>query len=106
MVSIIIRTKNEERWITANLEGVFGQDYKDFEVLMVDDDSTDSSAHIIESYGYKLIKSSTKLGAGKARNLGAQKATTELLAFTDSDCVLPKNWLSKIIKNFKNPNFN
>jgi cellulose synthase/poly-beta-1,6-N-acetylglucosamine synthase-like glycosyltransferase len=44
------------------------------------------------------------LGAGKARNLGAQKATTELLAFTDSDCVLPKNWLSKIIKNFKNPN--
>ncbi len=103
-VTIIIPVYNAESTLKKCLDSIKYQDYKDFEVLMVDDDSTDSSAHIIESYGYKLIKSSTNLGAGKARNLGAQKATTELLAFTDSDCVLPKNWLSKIIKNFKNPN--
>ena len=101
-ITIIIPVYNASSTLEKCLDSIKNQDYKDYDVMVVDDGSTDDSASIVESYGYKLLKSKENLGSGKARNLGAQNATTKFLAFTDSDCILPKHWLSKIMEIFKN----
>ena len=56
-VSIIIRTKNEERWITACLDAVFSQNYKDFEVIIVDNKSNDRTLDKIKSFNIQKIVS-------------------------------------------------
>ena len=68
MISIIIRTKNEERWITQLLKSIFNQDYKDFEIIIVDNKSTDltlekaktSYKQVEEIYGNALKMWNTK----------------------------------------------
>ena len=53
LISIVVRTKNEERWITQCLNAVFSQDYKDFEVIIVDNESNDSTIKKQASFTYK-----------------------------------------------------
>ena len=53
LISIVVRTKNEERWITQCLNAVFSQDYKDFEVIIVDNESNDSTIKKQVSLIYK-----------------------------------------------------
>ena len=55
LVSIIIRTKNEERWISSCLNEVFKQSYKNFEVIIVDNESTDKTVTIAGQYPIKKI---------------------------------------------------
>ena len=54
-VSIIIRTKNEERWIGSCLKAIFNQKYKDFEVILVDNESTDQTVKQAKKYQSKLL---------------------------------------------------
>ena len=54
-VSIIIRTKNEERWITNTLESVFSQSYKDFEVIIGDNESIDKTVNKAKQYPIKEV---------------------------------------------------
>ena len=55
LVSIIIRTKNEERWISACLQGIFSQTYKDFEIIIVDNFSTDKTIKKAKQFKIKKI---------------------------------------------------
>ena len=50
LVSIIIRTKNEERWIASCLNAIYEQDYKNFEIIIVDNESKDNTLKIISNY--------------------------------------------------------
>ena len=54
-VSIIIRTKNEERWIGTCLKEVFNQSYNDFEVIIIDNNSTDQTIKIAKSYPTQIL---------------------------------------------------
>ena len=101
-ITIIIPVYNAEKTLKKCLDSVKKQDYKNYEVVIVDDCSTDSSLSIAKGYGYKLIRLKKNSGSGKARNIGAKEAKTKLIAFTDSDCILPNDWLSRVIKNLKN----
>jgi len=101
-ITIIIPIYNAEKTLRKCLESVKQQDYKKYEVLCIDDCSTDSSPKIVEEYGCKLVKLRENSGSGKARNIGAKNANTKFLAFTDSDCIIPRDWLSRIIKGFEN----
>lgn len=101
-ITIIIPVYNAEKTLKKCLYSVKKQNYKNYEVVIVDDYSTDHSASIAEEYGYKLIRLKENSGSGKARNIGAKEAKTKLIAFTDSDCMLPEDWLSRIIKSFEN----
>lgn len=100
-ITIIIPVYNAEKTLRKCLDSIKAQDYKNYEVILVDDCSIDSSPKIIQEYSYKIIKLKQRSGAGKARNVGAQQAITKYLAFTDSDCILPRDWLSRIINDFK-----
>ena len=56
LVSIIIRTKNEENWIGLCLEKIFKQTYKNFEVIIVSDNSSDNSVEIAKQFKCKIIE--------------------------------------------------
>ncbi|MBU0635520.1 glycosyltransferase family 2 protein [Candidatus Micrarchaeota archaeon] len=101
--SVIIPAYNEEKRI-ANCLNAFKlalQKNLSFEVLVVDDGSTDKTVEIASSFGFvKVLKASHK-GAAAARNLGARKAQGEILVFTDADCIPDSDWLSVIANQFE-----
>ncbi len=72
LVSIVIRTKNEEKWIESCLRSVFNQNYKNFEVILVDNQSTDDTVKIAKKYKIKILKIS-KFKPGRAINEGIRK---------------------------------
>ena len=73
MISIVIPVFNEERYIGKCLNSLENQNFKDFEVIVVDDGSTDRSAEIVKRYSVRLLRQRHK-GPGAARNLGANES--------------------------------
>ncbi len=101
-VSVIIPIYNEEKVILNCLKSLSKQTLADFEIIFVDDGSTDSTLSILQGQtlqGKKLIifKQSHK-GAGAARNLGASQARGDILVFVDADMTLDKGFLKKLIE--------
>ena len=106
-VSIIIPTYNEEQNISACLDSLFRQTYKDFEVIVVDDGSSDNTLLEIRNSVAKpkmecqfeiCILHQAHRGAGAARNLGAKKAEGEILVFVDADMTFNINFINDLIK--------
>jgi len=100
-VSIIIPTLNSQRTLQLCLDSINNQDYRgEMEILVADGGSIDDTLKIAKVKGTRIIKNRLKTGeAGKA--VGAKYASGEILAFIDSDNVLPsKDWLSRLIKPF------
>lgn len=99
-VSIIIRTKNEERWIGEVLKMVFDQDYKDFEVIIVDNHSTDKTIEKARKFDAKILYIDDYL-PGKALNLGIRASRGNYIACLSAHCIPVDNkWLSKLLSNF------
>ncbi len=103
--SVVIPAFNAEKTIRQCLVSLQKQTIspRDFEVLVIDDGSTDQTAKIVSEF--KNVKLSAQKNAGPAvgRNRGAQKAQGELVVFLDSDCVPKKNWLFEMLKPFDDP---
>lgn len=76
------------------LEAAFSSDYKNFEVVVVDDHSDDNSVEIIKKYPCKLICLESRSGTSKARNAGAKNSSGEYIFFIDADCLLEQETLS------------
>jgi glycosyltransferase involved in cell wall biosynthesis len=95
---------NSQETIESCLDSLVNLNYpKDrYEIIIVDDNSTDESTDIVKSFAYVqenirlLRQSKSKKGPAAARNLGIRRAKGEILAFTDSDCIVPQDWLEKI----------
>lgn len=92
-LSVVIPVYNVEKYLAECLDSVLEQQYRDLEVLLVDDGSTDGSAAIAADYARRhrnveLLQTSNH-GLGAARNIGSRHASGELLAFVDSDDTLP-----------------
>jgi glycosyltransferase involved in cell wall biosynthesis len=85
-VSVIIPTYNCGRFLPATLESVFGQSFKDFEIIVIDDGSTDDTEKVVEPYRDHIIYlSGTNKGAAAARNIGLKIARGDLITFLDAD---------------------
>ncbi len=87
-VSIILPAYNGEKFIKETLESLLGQTYHDFEILAVDDGSTDSTADIVKSFDDKRVKYFHKENSGNQaipRNFGIKQAKGEYIAFCDQD---------------------
>jgi glycosyltransferase involved in cell wall biosynthesis len=103
MISIIIPMFNSEKNILNTLEGLKNQTIRDFEVIIVDDGSTDLSFTLVDTYisrkGYTArLLQEKNAGPAKARNLGAAHASGEIILFLDSDCITPDNWIEEMIR--------
>ena len=72
-------------------------DYPDYEVIVVNDGSTDCTLEIAERFPYCRIISQENKGLSVARNVGAEAATGEIVAYTDSDCVADPDWLTYLV---------
>ena len=104
-VSVIIPVYNVESYLKECLDSVVNQDYKDYEVIIVDDGSIDNSLNIAKEYvsqlGSKLtIISKNNEGLSSARNLGISKASGEYIYFLDSDDYISPNTISLCVDIF------
>ncbi|MEO6668011.1 MAG: glycosyltransferase [Ferruginibacter sp.] len=118
-ISVIIPARNEAANIEACLKTITNQTYPDnlFEVLVVDDHSTDNTAGIIRSFGtkgVKLVSLQDFLGEApinsykkKAIEIGVQESKGKLIVTTDADCLVPESWLATIAAFYEeyNPAF-
>jgi len=86
LFSVVIPTFNRLRLLTRTLESVWGQQFTDFEVIVVDDGSSDGTADFVKMLGRRVrLITQANLGAGVGRNVGASQAHGDYLAFLDSD---------------------
>ena len=103
MVSVITPSHNTEKYIARTMDSVLAQTYNDWEMIIVDDLSTDNSPSIIESYAekdprIKLIRSKEKSGASGARNRAIEEANGKYIAFLDADDLWMPQKLEKQIE--------
>lgn len=99
LISIITPNYNCENYISATIDSVLKQTYQHWELLIIDDCSTDNSIQIIENYSnvdtrIKLIKAEINQGPAKCRNQGIQGANGSFLTFIDSDDI----WLPEFLE--------
>ena len=102
-ITIIVPTYNSANTVRKCIESLFGIDYPKYDILIVDDGSIDNTINILEEYKDRIacIKNA-HVGPSKCRNIAAKQAKGEFLAFTDSDCIVDKNWLRELAKGFIN----
>lgn len=74
-----------------------------FEVLVVDDGSTDDTAAVVEARGVRVIRLADNQGPGAARNAGLRAANAEIVVFIDDDCLPAPTWLQEILTAFSDP---
>ena len=98
-VSVVIPAHNEEASIAETLTAVLAQDYPDFEVIVVDNASTDATADVVRKFPVTLIHE-TRKGLLWARECGRVHATGDIIANIDADCLPEKNWMSKAVPHF------
>lgn len=101
-VSLIIPTYNEALVIGECLKSLENQNYKDFEVIVVDDGSKDETIDVvsglkIKNYELKVVFAK-HLGAGAARNLGVKRASGEILVFVDADMTFDSSFISDLVE--------
>ena len=105
-VSIYIPAYNAEKTIEKSIQSIKKQTYKFNEIIIIDDNSTDTTNQILnEINDIKVIKNNNNKGLGYNRNLGFKISSNDIVASIDADVVLHENWLEIMIKNFeKNKN--
>lgn len=101
LISVIVPVYNGKDVIAGCIESLLDMDYpKDrYEIIIVDNNSVDETAAIIRKYSVKYLFEAQK-GPSAARNAGAKAASGDILAFTDADVIVDRNWLIEIEKAF------
>lgn len=104
LCSVVMTVYNAEKYLKEAIDSVLAQTEKRFELIIVNDCSTDSSEEIIKSYSDERIryfKNEKNLKVSRTRNFGVSQAKTDLIAFIDSDDVWLENKLEKQLKFVK-----
>ncbi|MBU1177659.1 glycosyltransferase family 2 protein [Patescibacteria group bacterium] len=104
LISIIVPTYQGEKTIKQCLDSIFAQTFSSFEVIVIDDGSTDNTGSILQSYQpkIKLIKQKNSGNANIARNRGIQNAAGQYLLFCDDDIITKPDLLAKMVTALKN----
>jgi GT2 family glycosyltransferase len=100
-VSVVVCAYNAERTMEPCLASLEELNYPDYEVIVVNDGSTDRTLEIARCFPYARIISQPNKGLSVARNVGAEAATGEIVAYTDSDCVADPDWLTYLVSTME-----
>lgn len=102
-VSVVVPLYNKARWVRRSLDSIAAQTFRRFEVIVVDDGSTDGSGEIVASYPderFRLVRQDNA-GPGAARNRGIAEARGELIAFLDADDEWTPEFLEKMVRTIE-----
>ena len=97
LVSIIIANMNGDRFLDRLFESLSRQTYENFEIIMVDDGSTDSSLQIAAKANVAVLQSEERLGFASANNLGLSRAKGELICLLNNDTRVADEWLENLV---------
>jgi len=101
MFSIIIPTYNSGKNLVKTLASIYKNDFKDFEIIVVDDGSNDNTRELIRNYSVIYVFLERNRGAAFARNKGAELAKGDILLFIDADVEVKENLLRNVDEQFK-----
>lgn len=99
-ISVIIPVYNGEKFLPGCLDALKSTSYKQYELIVVDDCSTDRSVEISQEKGARVLKMSRQSGPGGARNIGAQEARGDVLFFVDADVVVKPDTVERVAADF------
>jgi len=104
LISIIVPVKNSARTVRDLMDSLMKLDYDGgkLEIIVVDCRSSDGTRKIVSAYPVLLVGEEGR-GLNAARNTGIRWSTGQIIAYTDSDCVVPPDWAHAIAKNFRDP---
>ena len=105
-ITVAIVAHNSGRIIGECIQSVITQEYpKDrYDIVVVDDSNDEDTIRICKQNGVRYIYAPEANSPGKGRNIALKNATGEIIAFIDTDCIAPRDWLIKIVKDFaENP---
>ncbi len=103
-MSVVVCTHNGSRTIEHCCQALAKLDYPDYEVIVVDDGSTDGTADIVRKYDVQLIQTENR-GLSSARNVGANAATGEIVAYIDDDAWPDPHWLAYLAVAFESADY-
>lgn len=103
VMTVIVPAYNEQELIAGCLDSLTCQtlDRDQYEIIVIDNQSTDLTSQVVSEKGIRVEKEPKK-GYVHAIRRGIEVAGTELIAFTDADCRVPKDWLNNILEHFEN----
>src|SRR5580765_2452022 len=105
-VSLVVASYNGDRTLKACLESLEKLNYPDYEVILVDDGSTDTTPQIAANFpGVRFIHHERNRGLSAARNTGIRVAKGAIIAFTDADCRADEDWLYYLVADLQNSEF-
>ena len=107
IASVIMTVRNVSSTIVDCLHSVLYQTFDNFEIIVIDDFSTDDTMELIQKLGDKRIKyfrNEKWLGISQSRNRGIRKAAGENVFFTDGDCTVSNNWIEVGLKSLSSSN--
>lgn len=105
-VSVLVPAYNEEKTISPSIQSILDSDYPDFEVIVVNDGSTDATERELQPFiAGRLIRYYAKKNGGKASalNVGIARATGDIIFFTDADSLFEKNTIRNGVMYFSDP---
>ncbi|HEX7861665.1 MAG TPA: glycosyltransferase [Verrucomicrobiae bacterium] len=106
MVSVVVASYNGDRTLEACLKSLQELNYPSYEVILVDDGSTDRTEAICKQYArVRYIRHEKNMGLSVARNTGINASRGEIVAFTDSDCRADEDWLFYLVGDLLNSEF-
>jgi len=97
LISVVIPFRNASTTLEGALRSLGQQTFRDYEVILIDDCSTDNSFRIASKFPWLLIRNDARMGPARSRNTGIKNARGTIFAFMDADCVAEQDWL----KHFK-----
>ncbi|MFH1786568.1 MAG: glycosyltransferase [archaeon] len=102
-LSVVVCCYNSEKIVGDCLKALNNQSYpkEKYEVIVIDDGSTDGTSKIAREAGTRVIKNKVNMGLGYSRKLGINIARGDVIAFTDDDCIPDRDWIKELLAGYK-----
>lgn len=99
-LSIVIPAYNEERYLKKCLQSIMRQEYPVHQIIVVNNNSSDSTEHIAKSFAGVTVVGEPRQGIVYARNAGFDACKGDLICRIDADCILPNSWSADIARHY------